>query len=203
MPVGSEAILTEAREAVTHGCCCKCCSVRAEIWLCFAIDITSILGLALEIPNWRVVPARFHATDVYTFYLVLSVFSASLILYAQLSTNAWPRRALVRFMILKLAIFVVVVMGFFTVWPTAWPLAEWICANDFESFRTIAAGGDADSCPQTFTLLTTLNNAPYIFAYAYTLRAAHSFFRCHPGNDDLGVWCALKRDFGYTPPAIV
>ena len=119
MPVGSEAILTEAREAVTHGCCCKCCSVRAEIWLCFAIDITSILGLALEIPNWRVVPARFHATDVYTFYLVLSVFSASLILYAQLSTNAWPRRALVRFMILKLAIFVVVVMGFFTVWPTA------------------------------------------------------------------------------------
>ena len=92
---------------------------------------------------------------------------------------------------------------FWSVWPTAWPLAAWICENDFESFRTIAAGGDADSCPQTFTLLTTLNNAPYIFAYAYTLKASHSFFRCHPGNDDLGVWCAIKRDFGYTPPAIV
>ena len=52
------------REAATHGCCCKCCSVRAEIWACFSIDVTSILGLLVEIPGWAPVPAELHAVEM-------------------------------------------------------------------------------------------------------------------------------------------
>merc|ERR1712194_567741 len=92
------------REAKTHGCCCKCCSVRAEIWACFVIDLTSIFGLLYEIPDWDPVPKNLHAVDLFRAYLVYSIFSASLILFALFKGNetAWPRRVLVRFMSLKL-----------------------------------------------------------------------------------------------------
>mmetsp|Transcript_164332 Transcript_164332/g.527000 ORF Transcript_164332/g.527000 Transcript_164332/m.527000 type:complete len:137 (-) Transcript_164332:229-639(-) len=94
------------REAATHGCCCKWCSLRAEIWMCFVIDITSIIGLLIEIPGWYPVPARLHAVDEFRAYLVFSVFSAGIILFALIKGKeaAWPRRVLVRFMSFKLPI---------------------------------------------------------------------------------------------------
>ena len=35
----AEIALCKEREAAKHGCCCKCCSIRAEIWACFIIDL--------------------------------------------------------------------------------------------------------------------------------------------------------------------
>ena len=177
------------REAAAHGCCCACCSLRAELWACMAIDVTSIVGLAVEIPRWAPVPASLHAVDVYRAYLVFSAFSACLILFAMLKGRhaAWPRRLLVRFMSLKLPVFLIVVMGYFTVSPWASPLAEWVCQHDFEQMRSVT-GGDHEKCVGMFPWLCTLNNAIYIVAYGYSFRASFHWFRCHPSNDDKGVW---------------
>ena len=189
MMMGPSVAIAE-RENATHGCCCKCCSLRAEIWVCFAIDITSVLGLLLEIPGWSPIPAKLHAVDMFWAYLVFSAFSAGLIAFALLEggQSAWPRRLLVRFMSLKLPIFIIVVMGYFTVSPWAAPLAEWVCQNDFQQMRTVT-GGDFEDCVRMWPWLCTANNAFYIFAYAYTIKASHDWFRCHPGNDGKGVWC--------------
>ena len=179
------------REAAKHGCCCKCCTITVEIWVCFFIDITSILGLLYETPIWYVAPADLHAVDEFGGYLIFSIFSACLILFAlcQGKHAAWPRRMLVRFMSLKLPVFLVFCMGYFTVSPWAAPLAHWVCEHDFEKMRT-ALGGDYQKCVQWFPWLTAANNLPYVFAYAYTLKASHEWFRCHPGNDDKGIWCS-------------
>ena len=155
------------------------------------IDVTSVLGLAVEIPRWAVVPASLHAVDVYSAYLVFSAFSACLILFSLRKGRhaAWPRRLLVRFMSLKLPIFVVFLMGYFTVSPWASPLAAWVCEHDFEQMRTVT-GGDYETCVRLFPWLCTANNAIYIFAYGYSRKASFHWFRCHPGNDDKGVWRA-------------
>ena len=134
------AAVAAAREAATPGCC-KCCSMRSEIWACFFIDLTSILGLLLEIPRWRAAPTDLHALDEFWGYAIFCTFSAA-------------------------------------------PLARWVCEHDFESIRTIAAGGDYDACVSMFPWWTTLNNAFYVFAYAYSFKASHEWFRCHPGNED-------------------
>ena len=157
----------DEREAATHGCCCKRCTVTSEIWACFLIDLSSVLGLLVEVPRWSVVPASLHAVDMFRGYLVFSAFSACLILYALRAgkQEAWPRRALVRFMSLKLPIFIIFCMGYFTVSPWAAPLAQWVCEHDFESMRTVT-GGDNQTCVQWFPWLCTMNNAIYIPAYA-------------------------------------
>lgn len=179
------------REAETHGCCCKCCSVRAEIWACFAIDVTSIIGLLAEIHDWYPVPTSLHAVDELQAYLVFSVFSASLILFALFKGRevAWPRKVLVRFMSLKLPIFLIFCMGYFTISPWATPLARWICRHDFQQMRS-SLGGSYETCVHMFPLLCTLNNAPYVLAYSYTFKASYHWFRCHPSNDNQGIWCA-------------
>ena len=188
---GSSSKAAAERDAATHGCCCKCCSVRAEIWACFVIDLTSIVGLLVEIPNWDPVPPSLHAVDVFRAYLVFSTFSACLIAYALHNGKqaAWPRRLLVRFMSLKLPFFVVFVMGYFTVSPWAAPLARWVCNHDFEQMRTVT-GGEYEACVQMFPWLCTINNAIYIVAYAYSFKASFEWFRCHPSNDRKGVWCS-------------
>ncbi len=191
---GDPARVAAEREAATHGCCCKCCSLRFEIWVCFFIDVTSIVGLIVEIPAWVPVPANLHAVDLFRGYLIFSVFSACLIFYALLRGDqaAWPRRALVRFMSMKLPIFVIFCMGYFTFSPWAYPLAQWVCAHDFEQMRTLL-GGELQTCVTMFPWLSTLNNAFYIFAYAYTFKASFVWFRCHPGNDDKGIWCSRAK----------
>ena len=183
------------REAARHGCCCQCCSIRAEIWGCFVIDVTSILGLAVEIPGWAPVPAELHATDLFIGYLLFSCFSAGLIVFALSAGKraAWPRRALVRLMSVKLPVFIIFVMGYFTLPPYAAPLAQWVCRNDFQGLRAAMGGGDYDMCVNMFSWYWTANNAPYILAYAYSLKAAHEWFRCHPGNDSKGIWCESSR----------
>ena len=190
----TDAVAAAARrEAATHGCCCKGCSVRAEIWACFWIDVSSIVGLLLEIPGWAPVPASLHAVDVFRFYLAFSVCSAGLILFAMLEREqkAWPRRALVRLMSVKLPVFVLVVMGYFLFSPWAAPLARWICGHDFQQMRSVMTGGtDLETCVRLEPWVWTANNAIYILAYAYTLKASHDWFRCHPGNDGKGIWCA-------------
>ena len=185
-----EAARAREREAATHGCCCKCCSLRAEIWVCFVIDLTTILGLAVEIPGWAPVPASLHAVELFQAYVVFSGISACLILFALLEGQqaAWPRHMLVRFMTLKLPIFIVTVFGYFSpISPWAQPLAQWSCENDFQKMRT-AMGGEYETCVQMFSWIWTMNNAPYIFAYAYTIKASYEWFRCHPGNDDKHIW---------------
>ena len=87
--------------------------------------------------------------------------------------------------------FLVYCVGYFTVSPWAAPLAQWVCENDFESMRT-AIGGDYETCVQWFPWLTVLNNAIYVFAYAYSWKASVEWFRCHPGNDDKGVWSSTR-----------
>ena len=87
----------------------------------------------------------------------------------------------------KLPTFIIVVMGYFTISPWAAPLAEWVCSNDFQGMRT-ATGGDYENCVVMFPWLCTANNAIYIFAYGYTIKASYEWFRCHPGNDDKGIW---------------
>lgn len=179
------------REKATHGCCCRCCTLRMEIWACFFIDLSSILGLLVEIPGWAPVPASLHAVDMYNGYLIFSIFSACIILFALYKgqQEAWPRRLLVRLMTIKLPFFLIFCMGYFTISPWAVPLAEWVCEHDFQQMRT-ATGGDYATCVRWFPWLCTLNNAIYIFAYAYTIKASHEWFRCHPDNDSEGVWCA-------------
>ena len=159
--------------------------------MCFAIDLSSILGLAYEIPGWSPVPASLHAVDMYQTYLVFSAMSACLILYALYygGQAAAPRRLLVRFMSFKLPFFIIFCMGYFVVSPWAVPLAEWVCKHDFQTMRT-QIGGDYATCVQWFPWLCTANNAIYIFAYAYTIKASYEWFRCHPGNDDKGIWCS-------------
>jgi len=196
-PEREAAAIAAEREAAAHGCCCKCCTLKLEIWACMAIDVTSVLGLAAEIPGWSEVPVELHAVDLYKGYLVFSVFSACLILYAlrEGAHAAEPRRTLVRFMSLKLPIFLVFIMGYFTVSPWAAPLAKFICRNDFESMRT-TVGGDYDTCVSLFPWLTTANNAVYIFAYAFSFKAAREWFRCHPENDDKGIWWPTRAASG-------
>ena len=162
----AEIALCKEREAAKHGCCCKCCSVTAEIWACFLIDLTSVIGLLVEIPHWSAVPASLHAVDMFWGFLVYSSISACLILFALRAgkQEAWPRRALVRFMSLKLPIFVVFCIGYFTVSPWAAPLAQWVCSHDFEHMLSVT-GGDYETCVQMFPWLCTLNNAIYIPAY--------------------------------------
>ena len=190
------------REAATHGCCCKCCSLRTEIWVCFVIDLTSIVGLLLEIPRWDPVPADLHAADELRGYLAFSIFSACLILFALFTGTqaAWPRRLLVRFMSLKLPFFVIFCMGYYTISPWAAPLARWVCERDFEQIRSVS-GGDYDTCVQWFPWIWTFNNVPYIFVYAYTLKACYDWFRCHPSNDNQGIWCSragsVREDADY------
>ena len=189
----AEIAITKEREAAKHGCCCKCCSIRAEIWACFIIDLTSILGLAVEIPPWSVVPAKLHENDMMVGYLVFSVVSASLILFALRKGNeaAWPRRMLARFMTLKLPFFLIFCVGYFTISPWAYPLAQWVCEHDFQTMRT-AIGGDYDTCVTWFPWLMTLNNAFYVPLYIYSWRASVEWMRCHPGNDDKGVWSSTR-----------
>ena len=80
-------------------------------------------------------------------------------------------------------------------------VGDW--AHDFEQMRTVV-GGDYAMCVSLFPGLCTLNNAVYIFAYAYTFKAAYEWFRCHPGNDGKGIWCSraaaapAERDAEYT-----
>mmetsp|Transcript_164592 Transcript_164592/g.523365 ORF Transcript_164592/g.523365 Transcript_164592/m.523365 type:complete len:178 (+) Transcript_164592:123-656(+) len=157
--------------------------------MCFVIDITSIIGLLIEIPGWYPVPARLHAVDEFRAYLVFSVFSAGIILFALIKGKeaAWPRRVLVRFMSLKLPIFLIFCMGYFTISPWAGSLARWVCRNDFQQMRS-ASGGDYETCVRMFPWLCTLNNAIYIPAYAYTFKASYEWFRCHPSNDNKGIW---------------
>lgn len=183
------------REAAAHGCCCKCCSVRAEIWVCFVVDITSIIGLLVEIPGWYPVPGSLHAVDEFRAYLVFSIFSAGLVLFTLFKGKeaAWPRRVLLRFMSLKLPIFIIFCMGYFTISPWAAPLARWVCKHDFQQMRS-SFGGDYEKCVQMFPWLCTLNNAFYIFAYAYTFKASYDWFRCHPSNDNKGIWCTSDRE---------
>jgi hypothetical protein len=180
-----------SREATHHGCCCACCSLRAEIWACFVIDLTSIIGLVFETPNWSSVPANLHAVDMLRGYLIFSVFSACLIMWALLEGKrvAWPRRVLVRFMSLKIFFFLIWCIGYFTISPWATPLAQWICERDFEQMRTLV-GGDYDTCVRLFPWLCTANNAIYIPAYAYSLKASYDWFRCHPDNDSKSIWRA-------------
>ena len=194
------AAVAAAREAATPGCC-KCCSMRSEIWTSFFIDLTSILGLLLEIPRWRAAPTDLHALDEFWGYAIFCTFSAILTLFALFEGRqlAWPRRALVRLMSLKLPIFLIFCIGYFTVSPWAAPLARWVCEHDFESIRTLTAGGDYDACVSMFPWWTTLNNAFYVFAYAYSFKASHEWFRCHPDNDDKGVWCSRAVAAGEGP----
>jgi hypothetical protein len=158
--------------------------------VCLVIDITTVIGLLIEIPRWYPVPASLHAVDEYEAYLVFSVFSACLILFALFKGDqaAWPRRALVRFMSLKLPIFLIFCVGYFTISPWASPLAQWICGHDFDGMRS--ATGDYGTCVRMFPWLCTMNNAPYVFAYAYAFKASYEWFRCHPDNDDKGIWCS-------------
>lgn len=180
------------REAATHGCCCKCCSIRAEIWGCFIIDITSILGIVAELPSYREVPAKFHMVDVLQGYLILSIISASIFLYALVkgTLHAQPRRLLVRWIPIKIVSFLVGVMGYFNMSPWSLPLAHWICETDFQNSRTVLGSGSEQRCVQMFLWSCFLNNLPYLAAYAYTLKASYKWFRCHPDNDDKGIWCS-------------
>eukprot|EP00929_Paragymnodinium_shiwhaense_P084577 TRINITY_DN45231_c0_g1_i1.p1 TRINITY_DN45231_c0_g1~~TRINITY_DN45231_c0_g1_i1.p1 ORF type:complete len:211 (+),score=8.41 TRINITY_DN45231_c0_g1_i1:111-743(+) len=179
------------RETAHHGCCCKCCSLRVEIWVCFVIDITSIIGLVLETPEWYPVPARLHSVEMLQGYLVFSIFSACLIAWALFAGRraAWPRQVLVRFMSFKLPCFIILCMGYFTISPWARPLAQWVCKYNFEQMRS-STGGDYETCVSLFPWLCTANNAIYIPAYAYSLRASYQWFRCHPDNDTRGIWGA-------------
>jgi hypothetical protein len=108
-----------SRETAHHGCCCACCSLRAEIWACFVIDLTSNIGLVSETPNWSPVPANLHAVDMLQGYLIFSVFSACLIMWALFEGKqvAWPRRVLVHFVSLKILFFLIWCIGYFTISP--------------------------------------------------------------------------------------
>ena len=176
------------REAARHGCCCKGCPLRSEIWICLFIDITSIIGLVAEIPAWYAVPADLHVIEELVAFLIFSVFSACLIAFALCKGDqaAWPRRLLVRFMSTKLPIFVVFCMGYWSVSPWAAPLAQWVCKRDFQQMRSTL--GD-ENCVAMFPWFYTLNNAVYLPLYAYSFKASYEWFRCHPGNDDKGIWC--------------
>ena len=78
-----------------------------------------------------------------------------------------------RFMTLPLPFFLIFCVGYFTISPWAYPLAQWICEHDFQTMRT-AIGGDYDTCVTWFPWLMTLNNAFYVPLYIYSWRASIS-----------------------------
>merc|ERR1712039_442308 len=118
--------------------------------------------------------------------------STGLFLYALVKgvLHARPRRLLVQFITIKIPLFLICVMGYFSVSPWARPLAKWACEADFQQARTVLNGGSEKGCVPTFLWSCFFNNLPYLVAYAYTLKASYEWFRCHPDNDDKGVWCS-------------
>ena len=40
----------EEREKERHGCCCAGCSLRAELWVAFAVDVLTLGAMAKELP---------------------------------------------------------------------------------------------------------------------------------------------------------
>lgn len=141
--------------------------------------------------------------DLFYGSLILYAISGSLYLYA-LVLGPWlarPRRLLVRFIIIKIVIILVFVQGYFTpgVSPWASPLAHWVCKTDFQHFRTGLGGESEQQCVQMFLWSSAVNNLLYVVLYAYTLKAAYKWFRCHPDNDNKGIWFSriVARENGY------
>ena len=43
-------VTIEEREKERHGCCCAGCSLRAELWVAFAVDVLTLAAMAKELP---------------------------------------------------------------------------------------------------------------------------------------------------------
>ena len=99
----------------SYGCCCKCCSIRVEMWCFCVFDFIIILGSLKEFPKPdEDVPMLRLFIKCYVCGVVIPSFFVWL--YALLGKTALARRVLCRFITYKIPAFVLV-YGFFFVFP--------------------------------------------------------------------------------------
>uniref|UniRef100_A0A6U6LSE0 Uncharacterized protein n=1 Tax=Zooxanthella nutricula TaxID=1333877 RepID=A0A6U6LSE0_9DINO len=180
----------EARYKQIHGCCCKCCSVRAEGWFFVAFDAWVIAFCIKEWPP----PELPGLAIMYTCY-VCGVVAPSLLawLWALLGRGGLARRVLCRVIIWKIVGFALCFWTYFVVlrredeWgpffcdPDAQPHA--INVNPFKKY-----GLDVESCVHYIRVLMVARPVYYGGIFALSLKAAYQYMRAHPDNDGKGLF---------------
>merc|ERR1719223_453298 len=103
----------ERRVQEQHGCCCSCCSLKAEAWVMVLLDCFIFVGGMAEFPPKEAPHLRVWFL---TYLFGVVVPSACCWLYALFGKGGWPRRLLCRYICYKIPMFFACYLLFFT-WP--------------------------------------------------------------------------------------
>ena len=181
----------------SYGCCCKCCSIRVEMWCFCVFDFIIILGSLKEFPKPdEDVPMLRLFIKCYVCGVVIPSFFVWL--YALLGKTALARRVLCRFITYKIPAFVLV-YGFFFVFPAPeYALnSHYYCDPNAAVHGTpehIAAthaivGSNVEECAARVRYFIMFRCCYYTLAFSFSFKAAKQYMLCHPDNEGQGVWC--------------
>lgn len=172
----AEALLAEREKASRL---CASCSLRAELWVAFALDLVTAVAILAELPISA--PAATGFLPMILMYLCLVVFpSACCFLAALRSLSPLPRRILVRFLYWKIPACIVLHL-YFLVGPWATPVCRWMCETNYNNAGALGTGA---ACEHAIAALQACRGFGYAVYGAFTLRAARAFSACHPANDE-------------------
>eukprot|EP00931_Biecheleriopsis_adriatica_P083385 TRINITY_DN56980_c0_g1_i1.p1 TRINITY_DN56980_c0_g1~~TRINITY_DN56980_c0_g1_i1.p1 ORF type:complete len:209 (-),score=28.69 TRINITY_DN56980_c0_g1_i1:108-734(-) len=180
----------EKRYKTIYGCCCQCCSVKAEGWFFAVFDLFIIAFTFKEWPP----PELPGLLWFYRSYVYGVVFPSLLAwLWALLGKGGLPRRVLCRVIIWKMIGFPLCFVVYFVIltrqdeWgpffcdPDAEPHA--INVNPFKKY-----GVSVEKCVTFIRIYMCFRPLIYDGIFAISLKAAYAYMRAHPENDGKGIF---------------
>lgn len=190
----------EERLKIRHGCCCRCCSIRAGCWAMAGIDAFIFTVAHAEWP-----PKEMFGLNCFFIIYVYGVVLPSLCcwLYALLGKGGWPRRLLCRFLMYKIPMFFLCYLSYFT-WPApdrdAWcpyfcdPNADIHAEHARIEAATAMFGHELKRCCDGVGVWMVFRSCIWSVVFFFSFREAHHFFRAHPDNDRKDIWWDMSDE---------